>query len=277
MKRRIIQIDEALCNGCGRCVSACAEGALQLVNGKARLVRDFYCDGFGDCLGECPTGALTIVERDAAAFDVDRTRSYVEQARGAAGLQQFDAALQRHPPPGGAASEPGRSPAPAGGGCPGMRMRFRPGPAAAAPPRADEGGPAIRPDLDQWPVQLHLVQPGAPCFHGRELLVLSTCAPVASADAHWRFLRGRGVAVACPKLDRTDGYVEKLAGILKDPTIPAVRVVRMEVPCCGGLTAMVREAVRLCGREDLQVEEVILGLDGVVKARAGVSGHGPTP
>ncbi len=126
-------------------------------------------------------------------------------------------------------------------------------------------GQAIRSDLTQWPVQVHLVQPGAPFFQGRELVVLSTCSPVASADVHWRFIRGRGVAVGCPKLDRTDGYAEKLGGILSEPSIPKVIVVRMEVPCCGGLSEIVREAVRLSGRTDLKAEEVTVGLNGDIQ------------
>ncbi len=266
MKRKIIQIDEARCNGCGQCAAACDEGALQIVNGKARLVKELYCDGFGDCLGECPTGALTIVEREAPAFDGERTRAHVQAMRGAAGVRQLDQAARRHEQTG---ERPAKPPGPPAGGCPGTRMRMaaRPAGAASATPAAAGGaaGPAIRSDLEQWPVQLHLVQPGAPFFRGRELLVLSTCAPVASADVHWRFIRGRGVAVACPKLDRTEGYAGKLADILRDPTIPGVVVVRMAVPCCGGLTAIVRDAVRLSGRADLRVEEVTLGLDGVVK------------
>ena len=119
-------------------------------------------------------------------------------------------------------------------------------------------------ELNQWPVQIHLVGPGAPFFSNRELVVLSTCSPIASADVHWRFIRGRGVVVGCPKLDRTEGYAEKLGEILKDVSIPKVIVVRMEVPCCGGLTAIVKEAVDLSGRSDLEFEEVTVGLSGEV-------------
>jgi len=184
MKRKIITIDEDLCNGCGECITACAEGALQLVDGKAKLVKEQFCDGFGDCIGECPTGALKIEEREA--------------------------------------------------------------------------------ELEQWPVQIHLVQPGAPFFRDRELVVLSTCAPVASADVHWRFLRGRSVAVGCPKLDNTAPYAEKLGAILAESSIPKAIIVRMEVPCCGGLSQIVREAAALSGRTDLVVEEVTVALDGDV-------------
>lgn len=265
MKRHIIHIDESKCNGCAQCVTACAEGALKIVNGKAKLVKEVFCDGFGDCIGECPTGALTVEIREVPAFDYEQTQGHVRNERGEAGLQQLETAARKH----GAPSEH-RPPAFSGSGCPGMRMRFAPKPAAGADAAvaADAAkASAGRSELEQWPVQIHLVQPGAPFFHGRELLVLSTCAPVASAEIHKQFIRGRGVVVGCPKLDRTEGYVEKLAAILKDKSIPSVLVVRMEVPCCGGLTAIVREAMRQSGRTDLRAEEVTMGLDGAIKAR----------
>jgi ferredoxin len=211
--RKIVRIDDELCDGCGNCVTTCAEGALQIVNGKARLVRELFCDGFGDCIGECPTGALTIEERESEAFDFEATRAHVAATGGAGGPKQ-----------------------------------------------------AIPSELRQWPVQLHLVQPGNPFFRDRELVVLSTCGPVASADVHWRFLRGRSVVVACPKLDDTRPYAAKLGAILRDPTIPKVTIVRMEVPCCGGLTAITRDAAALSGRRDLVLEEVTLGVNGDLQA-----------
>lgn len=262
-KRKIIRIDEDKCNGCGRCVTACAEGALKLVNGKAKLVKELFCDGFGDCLGECPTGALTIEEREAPVFDPDATRRHLMQTGGREAVLRFEAA--------GAAHEKGEHPKAApdprlggGGGCPGMRQVSRTDrPAAAATPTGGAGtGHALASELTQWPVQLHLVSPEAPYFKGRELVVLSTCSPVASADVHWRFIRGRSVVVGCPKLDDTEGYAAKLAEILAEPTIPKVIVVRMQVPCCGGLTAIVREAVEQSGRSDLVAEEVTVGLEG---------------
>jgi hypothetical protein len=147
-------------------------------------------------------------------------------------------------------------------------MQFRPAPAAVARPCNGAGAPGHvnKSELQQWPIQLHLVRPGAPFFKGRELVVLSTCSPVASADVHWRFLRGRSVVVACPKLDRTEGYIEKLGAILAEPSIPKVIIVRMEVPCCGGLTAIACAAAELGGRPDLAIEEVVVGLQGDVLA-----------
>lgn len=283
MKRKIITIDEDLCNGCGECVTACAEGALQIVNGKARLVKEDFCDGFGACIGDCPTGALKIVERDAAEYDAAAARANILATGDAEALRRFDEAAAEHaaqhaarpaaarvaaPPPRPAAGR-GFYP-PAFGGCPGSRSQSfdHAGAAPAAPVASGEGlPPRINPsELRQWPIQLHLVQPGAPFFRGKELVVMSTCGPLASADTHWRFLRGRSVVVACPKLDRTEPYVDKLAAILSEPSIPKAIVVRMEVPCCGGLTQIVAAAARASGRPDLEVEEAILSLDGALLA-----------
>lgn len=252
MKRQIITIDKAKCNGCGQCVSACAEGALKLVNGKARLVKELLCDGFGDCLGKCPTGALKIEMREAEAFDLELSKKHVAKERGEAGLKRLDQAAKAH----------------ASGGCPGTRMPFAAGESRSQPVVSDADAPtqAIRSDLQQWPVQIHLVSPEAHFFKNRELVVLSTCSPVASADIHWRFIRGRAVTIGCPKLDRTEGYAEKLGAILSDPSIPKVTVVRMQVPCCGGLSQIVREAIGISGRKDLVAREVVVALDGTIQS-----------
>ncbi|MGD8376716.1 MAG: 4Fe-4S binding protein [Acidobacteriota bacterium] len=262
LARKIIHIDEELCDGCGQCIDACAEGALQLVDGVARLVGDVLCDGFGDCVGECPTGALTIEQRAAAPFDLEVTRAHVARRGGAAAVTRLEDAARAHGP------RPRQAlpmVPPVQGGCPGSRSRSLD--EATAPEAAEPlggAGPrrAIPSELRQWPVQLHLVQPGASFFRDRELVVLNPCGPVASADVHWRFLRGRSVVVACPKLDDARPYAEKLAAILSEASIPRVLVVRMEVPCCGGLTRIVREAAARSGRGDLAVEEVTLGLNG---------------
>jgi NAD-dependent dihydropyrimidine dehydrogenase PreA subunit len=269
--RKIVHVDDDLCDGCGNCIVACAEGALKLVGGKARIVKDLYCDGFGDCVGECPTGALTIEEREAEPFDSEATRAHVERIGGVEAVQRMDAAAAEHDRKERGASLPlVASPAPVapgGGGCPGSRTRVSEAPSAPSEPIAAGGPPqAIPSELRQWPVQLHLVQPGAPFFRDRELVILSTCGPVASADVHWRFLRGRSVVIACPKLDDTRPYTGKLAAILGEPSIPKVSVVRMEVPCCGGLTSMASEAAAMSGRTDLVVEEVTLGVNGDFQA-----------
>jgi len=261
--RKIITIDEDLCDGCGNCVTDCAEGALQIVDGKAKLVKDQFCDGFGDCMGACPTGALKIEERESDEYDPEATKLHLRETQGEDAVRRMEKANIAHER--GKHHGPGTGHPPMGG-CPGTRMRANlksrektdATAATGLPPRINES------ELDQWPVQIHLVQPGAPFFKNRELVVLSTCSPIASADVHWRFIRGRGVVVGCPKLDQTEGYAEKLGAILKDPTIPKVIVVRMEVPCCGGLTMIVKEAVKLSGRTDLAFEKMTVGLDGNV-------------
>lgn len=253
-KRNVIRIDEDLCNGCGECVTACAEGALRIVDGKARLVKEEYCDGLGDCLGECPTGALTVEERDVAGYDAEAARSHVERAGGEEAVRRFDRAAERHGAP--------------PGGCPGTRLRNSFGEPSSAVPASSTGSAATPSELRQWPVHLGLIPPGAPFLRGRELVLMSTCGPLASADVHGRFLRGRAVAVACPKLDRTEGYVEKLADILSSAGTTRLIVARMEVPCCGGLTAIAREAISRSGREDLELEETVIGIeDGSIAAR----------
>lgn len=261
--RKIITIDEEKCNGCGNCTTSCAEGALQIVDGKAKLMKEQFCDGFGDCIGDCPTDALKIEERESDEFDVEATRDHLRQTMGEEAVERMDNANLAHE----RGEHPGAPPAgPPMGGCPGTRMRaaLKDREEASATVGSGLPGRINESELNQWPVQIHLVQPGAPFFKNRELVVLSTCSPVASADVHWRFIRGRGVVVGCPKLDRTEGYAEKLGSILQDATIPKVIVLRMEVPCCGGLTAIVREAVKLSGREDLEFEEVTVGLSGDV-------------
>ena len=276
MKRKIITIDEDKCNGCGECVVACAESAIQIIDGKAKLVKEQYCDGMGDCLGECPTGAIKIEEREVPDFDAAATRAHVAQTGGVAAVKKFDEAAVRH------GLAPASKPAVAphahhhhgGGGCPGMKMRtLQPGTPAVAPTPSNSGlPPKVNPsELAQWPVQIHLVSPQAPYFKGKELVIMNTCGGLASADIHWRFLRGRSVVVGCPKLDRTEGYAEKIGAILAEPSIPKALVVRMEVPCCGGLTAIAQEAVRLSGRSDLILEEVTLSLSGEVLSQEEVT------
>jgi Pyruvate/2-oxoacid:ferredoxin oxidoreductase delta subunit len=262
MKRKIIEINEDLCNGCGDCIVGCAEGALQLVDGKAKMVKEDFCDGFGDCVGTCPTGALQIVEREAAAFDEAATIEHVRNTRGEEGVKAMMDAGAEHE----AKEKAAAAPKPAGGGCPGLKMRFGNKNESKVEKSKVEGqgisGQVIKSDLDQWPIQLHLVQPQAPFFQDKEMVIMSTCAPVASPDVHWRFVRGRSLVVACPKLDRTEPYVEKLAAIMSQNNMPKVHVVRMEVPCCGGLSMMAKQAHALSGRTDLVVEEVTIALDG---------------
>lgn len=212
MKRKIIRIDEAKCSGCGLCAEACQEGAIAMENGKAKLVRDDYCDGLGNCLPACPTGAISFEEREAAAYEGARVKA-----------------------PGGDARVPG--------GCPGsMAKSFR---------RPERGQPdAAQPEqseLRQWPVQLKLVPANAPYFDGARLLVAADCSAYACAGFHQRFLRNRVALIGCPKLDACD-YSEKLTEILRNNDIRSVTVVRMEVPCCGGIERAVKKALADSGK-----------------------------
>jgi ferredoxin len=261
MLRKIVQIDEAKCDGCGQCVPSCAEGAIAIRNGKATLVGEVLCDGLGACLGECPRGAITVVEREAEAFDEVAVKALAE-ARAAAPKPPAPAQAK----PAAPAPRPrlsvlaGGQGAGSGGGCPGSRpMTLTRVPAPA------EGGERTpgRSRLGQWPVQLHLVSAGAPCFQGADLLVAADCVPFAYARFHEDFLDGRAVVVGCPKLDDVAPYAAKLADIVSRGGVKSVTVVRMEVPCCGGISRFAREAIAASGR-DVPYREVVVGVDGQV-------------
>jgi len=227
MKRKIITIDEEKCDGCGLCVPACAEGALQIVNGKAKLVKDSYCDGLGNCLGDCPRGAISMEEREADPFDEKAAMAHVEAG----------------------------SPA----GCPGVASMSFSAPEAVEKNRPAEGPfPSM---LEQWPVQLHLVNPGAPYWHKADILIAASCVPVSFGDFQKKLLRGRKVVIACPKLDRTEGYVEKLTAILKYNEISSVTVAHMEVPCCSGLVAMAEKALADSGKV-IPYRRIKIGIQG---------------
>ena len=229
MVRRIISIDEERCNGCGACAAACHEGAIGMVNGKARLLRDDYCDGLGDCLPTCPTGAITFVEREAAPYD-----QAAVQARRGDGCP--------------------------GGGCPGSRSRSLTPPVLPGP-----GGDKQPSRLSQWPVQIQLAPLQAPYFDGADLLVAADCTANAYGSFHEDFIQGRVTLIGCPKLDAAD-YREKLGAILRANRVRSVTVVRMEVPCCGGLQRAVEEAVSRCGRR-LPLKVVTIATDGRILDR----------
>jgi NAD-dependent dihydropyrimidine dehydrogenase PreA subunit len=224
--RKIIEIDEEKCDGCGLCAEACHEGAIQIVGGKAKLVSESYCDGLGDCLGECPRGAITILEREAAPFDAAAGGDLLERE-----AAPFDAA--------------------AGGDI--LEREAAPFDAAAGGYRA--------PQLRQWPVQLMLVPPGAPFLQGADLLVTADCVPFATADYHRRYLTGKATVVGCPKLDDIQHYYEKLKEMFREARPRSITVLRMEVPCCGGISKAVERARNeTVPHTDLQV--ITIGIRG---------------
>lgn len=225
MIRRMIQIDQQKCNGCGLCVTACHEGAIAMIGGKAYLARENFCDGFGDCLPGCPTGAITFVEREAPAYD--------EAAVLRAKAEKAGAHM----------------------GCPGSRLQGR------TPEAPTEGHCPSQ--LRQWPVQFKLVPVQAPWFDGADVLVAADCTAYAYGDFHRDFLRGKVLLIACPKLDSVD-YSEKLTAIFRENNIRSVTVLRMEVPCCGGLQRAVETAAANSGK-DIPVTTKIVTTDGKVR------------
>jgi NAD-dependent dihydropyrimidine dehydrogenase PreA subunit len=224
--RDIISIDESLCDGCGDCVTACAEGAIRIIDGKARLITDVYCDGLGACLGHCPTGALTVVRREAEDFDELAVEAHLERERATAGL-------------------PVRG---QGGGCPGsMQQSFAAPPTASDIPQPQPTSLASR--LSQWPVQLHLLQPTAAFLDDRDLLIAADCVAYSVGGFHDRFLADHSLAIACPKLDsHQEIYLEKLTAMIDHGGIRSVTVMVMEVPCCGGLVQLVERATAAATR-----------------------------
>ena len=231
--RKIIKIDEEKCNGCGDCALACAEGAIQIIDGKARLVSERYCDGLGACIGECPQGALTIEEKESVEFD----KAAVEQHLAAQHTQE---------------SLPC--------GCPSTNvMQF----AATSEPAHTVKAPQVKSKLTNWPVQLSLVPADAPFLKGAALLLVADCVPFAYAGFHQDFLEGHAVIIACPKLDDFQAHQQKLTNILRHADIKSLTVVHMEVPCCFGLVHLAKQALKESGKQIL-FKEVTIGIKGDV-------------
>jgi len=222
VKRKIIEIDEALCNGCGQCIVDCAESALRLVDGKARLVEDKYCDGLGACLKGCPTGALQIIERDAVDFDEEAVQELLRQ-------QKAQGETPKH-------------------GCPSATLQsFN-----AQTPCQKANQATLLPSagasaLSHWPVQIRLVPPNAPFLNNADLLIAADCAPIAYAGFHQDLLSGRAVMMGCPKFDDGEAYVQKFTDILTQSNVKSLLVAIMEVPCCQGMAAIVKKAIQASG------------------------------
>ena len=219
MKRKIIEIDQEKCNGCGACAAACHEGAIAMVDGKAKLMRDDYCDGLGDCLPACPTGAISFVEREAAAYDEQAVLANKQKK-----MQREGMHLR--------------------GGCPGSQMKTLRHTESLG---GDTAPAAAQSRLSQWPVQIKLVPVNAPYFDGAKLLIAADCTAYAYAAFHERFIKGHITLIGCPKLDNAD-YSEKLTEIIRNNDIKSVTIVRMEVPCCGGLAQAAKTALQNSGK-----------------------------
>jgi NAD-dependent dihydropyrimidine dehydrogenase PreA subunit len=229
-RRDIIRIDEERCTGCGKCVLACAEGAIAIIDGKAKVVNEVFCDGLGACIGECPEGALTIEQREAPAFDEQKAKEHMAHKTVA------EVPLMA---------------------CPGS------GPMRILAPMPDQGGARPVPQLSNWPVQIRLAHPDAPYFRNAKLLLAADCSAFAYAAMHSDFIKGRVTVIACPKLDDNEPQIDKLAEIFARNDIQDVKVVRMEVPCCGGLVPLARRAMQRAGKS-IPLEEVVLATDGTI-------------
>lgn len=232
IKRKIIEIDEEKCDGCGNCVISCAEGALAIVDGKAKVISDNLCDGLGACLGECPQDALKIIEREAEAFDEEAVEVHLAGQESAGEKQE---------------SMPC--------GCPSTRIQsFSPCSTANQPVRQSAGGPSA---LSHWPVQIRLIPPDAPFLKGADLLVVADCVPVAFPSLHQTFLQGKTVMIGCPKFDDAEAYIDKFAAIFQTAGIKSITTVVMEVPCCSGLPMIVKKGLQKAGRQIPSTQVVI--------------------
>ncbi|MDT8378360.1 MAG: 4Fe-4S binding protein [Desulfotignum sp.] len=242
--RKIIEIDDEKCDGCGNCVPSCAEGAIQIVNGKARVISDKYCDGLGACLGDCPQGALRIVEREADEFDEAAVHELLKQ----------QAEVEK-------STDQGKSVF--SGGCPSAALKTFPGTScdcASRPRVTGSGGPSA---LGHWPVQIRLVPAGAPFLKNADLVIAADCVPVAYPSFHRDFLAGRAVMIGCPKFDDAQGYVDKLTDVFKKSGIKSITAVIMEVPCCAGLPHIIKKALENSGM-DIPFSQVTISARGEV-------------
>jgi Fe-S-cluster-containing hydrogenase component 2 len=241
LTRKIIEIDDELCDGCGQCVPACAEGAIQVIDGKAKLVDEKYCDGLGACLGECPNGALSVVERNAQEFNEKAVKEHLSSM---AQKSRAEAAILPC-------------------GCPSAHVHTFVPPASTLGAKAPQTQKPVVSALSHWPVQIGLVPSGAPFLKGAHLLVVADCVPVAYPHFHQDFLKGKVVMMGCPKFDDVQGYLEKFVEIFKAADIKSITVPIMEVPCCSGLPMILKQAMEEAGKE-IPLEQVVISARGEV-------------
>ena len=246
IKRKIIEIDEALCSGCGQCAAACAEGAIRIVEGKAKLVSETYCDGLGACIGECPEGALTISERESEEFDPAAVETHLKS--------ESPEADRREPP--------------MACGCPSRNIEVFPSSLIVGGGRSEKG--EVPSALTHWPVQIRLIPPSAPFLKGADLLIAADCTPLAYAGFHRDLLPGKVVMMGCPKFDDTEEYLERFTEIFRVAGIKSITVVDMEVPCCSKLPMIVRRALSL-SQKFIPLEEILIGRRGSILQKRAVA------
>ena len=266
--RKLITVNEELCNGCGNCVTGCAEGALAIVDGKAKLVNEVFCDGLGACLGECPTGALKVVEVEAEDFDPAAVAALLKSQGRAVPDHMPDPVSLRLGPQGAGSSHAGEPHQQTvhGGGCPGSRvMSLTPQGAGGQSPCQQANVPASQSsgasNLSHWPIQLRLVPPTAPFLKNARLLLTADCVPPSFPDFNARLLPGRVMLLGCPKFDDAQSYIDKLADILSVNGIQDITVVQMEVPCCNGMTAIALRAAQ-AANINVPIETIVITRDG---------------
>ena len=235
-KRNIVKIDEEKCNGCGLCVNSCAEGAIEIVDGKARLISEFYCDGLGACLGSCPQDAISVEEREADPFDEAMVEEHLKKTN-------------KEPLPTNVPCQ-----------CPGTMMKQMKRESTCTGDTQE-----LPSELSNWPIQLKLVSPMAPYFQGADIVLAADCVAFAYANFHNKFMKEKPVIIGCPKLDDGQFYVEKLTDIIKHNGLKSITVVHMEVPCCTGLTHIAESAVKMSG-VDVKIHDVVISIDGKIKS-----------
>ncbi|MFZ4740006.1 MAG: ATP-binding protein [Bacteroidales bacterium] len=283
MKRTIIKIDEELCNGCGECVSGCHEGALQLIDGKARMISDLFCDGLGACIGECPVGAIELIEREAEAYDEIAVMERISP-KGASTVLAHLKHLKDHDEivyfnqgveyikqnnlnidlTSLTTNNMNTEHKHQGCGCPGSQeMDFSKPAQACATVTTNEGVPS---ELRQWPVQLHLLNPMAGYFKNADVVLAADCVAFSFGNFHNHFLKGKSLAIACPKLDSNkESYIEKLSAMIDESKINTLTVIIMEVPCCGGLLQIAKMAVEASARK-IPIKLIVVGIQGDIES-----------
>jgi ferredoxin len=246
IKRKIINIDEDLCTGCGNCVVDCAEGALAIIDGKARVINEVFCDGLAACVGSCPEGALEIIEREALEFDEEAVEKHLEEMKHGeeVNFEDLDRIISEHSHQ---------------CGCPSAQTMMFNGPQV----QTEDSG-KVPSTLRQWPVQMHLINPRAPYYQGADVLISADCVAYSYGDFHRDFMKEKSIAIACPKLDQgRESYIEKIRSLIEDAKINTLTVVMMEVPCCGGLLALTQKAANQAKRK-VPIKKVVIGIKGKI-------------